>query len=192
MKRRYRLPVGWISLFNLHVMEMKSPNSYRYLLWLSKKALQLTILGFNAIKELVNKNNNTSALINSHTNNLMNTNRSNVSTLNKLISTSEKEDIIVSTMSNSTIVPVGKLVSIPWKVNFSSTTKSIPMLFETGEIELLKCLEIVNTIITVKSGLNHRLRIPVLDNSKHNIILQKNTNIDRIHQISSVAPWQVQ
>ena len=76
-------------------------------------------------------------------------------------------------MHNITIVSTGKLVSVPCKVNLSSTTKSIPMLFETEEIELPAGLETVNTIYTVKPGPNHYLRIPVLNNSKDDIALQK-------------------
>ena len=53
-----------------------------------EEALQKPILGFNAIKVLVNKSDNLSALITSLTNNLVNTNRSNISTLFNLINTS--------------------------------------------------------------------------------------------------------
>ena len=106
---------------------------------------------------MVNKSDNTSALINSVTKNLVNTNRSNAPTLVNLISTSsENEDILVTTMPNTTILPARKLVNVPCKVNFSSTTKSIPMLFETEEIELPEGLETANTIVTVKPGPNHR------------------------------------
>ena len=73
-----------------------------------EEALQQSIVGFNAIKILVNKSDNTSALVNSITNNLVNTNHSNVSTLVNLISTSSKnEDILVTTMPNTTVVPAG-------------------------------------------------------------------------------------
>ena len=155
--------------------------------------LQQPILGFHAIKLLVNKSNNTSALINSLTNDLVNNNCSNVSTpVNLIITSSENEDILVTTMPNTTIVPAGKLVNVPCKVNLSSTTKSISMLSETEEIELPQGLETVNSVVTIKPGPNHRLRITVLNNSRYDIVLQKNTNIGRIQQISSITPLQVQ
>ena len=112
--------------------------------------------------------------------------------VNLISTSSENEDILVTTMPNTTIVPVEKLVNVPRKVNLSSTTKSIPMLFKTEEIELPEGLETVNTIVAVKPGPNHRSRIPVLNNSKHDIILQKNTTIGRIQQIASITPLQVQ
>ena len=66
------------------------------------------------------------------------------------------------------------------------------MLFETAEIELLEGLETVNIKVTVKPGPNRWLRIPVLNNSKNDIILQKNTTIGRIQQVSIITPLQVQ
>ena len=112
--------------------------------------------------------------------------------VNLISTSSENEDILVTTMPNTTIVPVEKLVNVPRKVNLSSTTKSIPMLFRTEEIELPEGLETVNTIVAVKPGPNHWSRIPVLNNSKHDIILQKNTTIGRIQQIASITLLQVQ
>ena len=53
------------------------------------------------------------------------------------------------------------------------------MLFKIEEIELPGGLETDNTIVIVKPGPNHRLRIPVFNNSEHDIILQKNTTIGR-------------
>ena len=73
-------------------------------------------------------------------------------------------------MPNTTIVPAGKLVNIPCKVNFSSTTKNISTLFETEQTELSEGLETV----------------------KHGIILQKNTNAGRIYQILTITLLQAQ
>ena len=116
----------------------------------------------------------------------MNTNRSNVSKLVKLISTSsENEEILVTTTPNTTIVLAGKLANAPCKVSLSSTTNRIQMLFETEEIELPQGLETVSTLVAVKPGPTHWLWIPVLNNSKHGIILWKNKTMGRIEQISS-------
>ena len=126
----------------------------------------------------MNKSNATSTLINSLTNNLVNINRINAFTLISLISApSENEYILVTTIPNTAIAPAEKPVNVPFKVNLSSTTKCIPILFETEETELPESLETVNDIATVIPGPNHQLRIPVLN---YNIIFQKNTTIGRI------------
>ena len=97
-------------------------------------ALRQPILDFSAIKVLVNKSDNISALINSLTNNLVNINRSNVSELVNLNSLLPENEDVVLTMSNTTAIPAGNLVNVLCKVNLDSTTKSIPKLFETEEI----------------------------------------------------------
>ena len=43
------------------------------------------------------------------------------------------------------------------------------MLFERVEMEVPEGLETPDTIVSVKSGMNHRLKIPVISNSKHDI-----------------------
>ena len=144
-----------------------------------EEALQQPILGFNVINVLLNKSNNTNALINSLTKRLVNTSCSNVSTLVNLISeTSEDENIIVITMPNTANASTGKLVNVPCKLNLSSASKTIRMLFRTEEIEFLEGLETVNTIVTVTPGRNDWVKTRVLDNSKH-VILQKNTTVGR-------------
>ena len=65
------------------------------------------------------------------------------------------------------------------------------MLFETGEIELPEGLETEDTIVSVKSGMNYCLKIPVISNSKHDIFLPKNTIRGRLQQISHITPLQV-
>ena len=105
IKHRYRLPVGSALSLNLQVLGMKCHNSYIYFFLVIEEALKQTILGFSAIKIIVNKSQNTSVIINSLTNNLVNTNRSNVSILVNLISASlENDDILVKAMPNTTIM----------------------------------------------------------------------------------------
>ena len=62
------------------------------------------------------------------------------------------------------------------------------MLSETEEIELPDGLETADTIASVKSRMNHRLKIPVINNSKHDTFLPKNTIIGRLQQISPITP----
>lgn len=67
----------------------------------------------------------------------------------------------------------------------------IPLLFETEEIELPEGLETADTIVSVKSDINHRLKIPVINNSKHDIFIPKNTIVGSLQQILYISPLQV-
>ena len=94
-------------------------------------------------------------------------------------------------MPSVKIIPAGKLVNIQCKLNLGDTTSKVPMLFETEEIELPERLETISTIVSVKSGPKHRLKVPLLNNSKHDITLQKNSVIGRLYQIFYSTPLQV-
>ena len=83
-------------------------------------------------------------------------------------------------MPNTTIIPAGKLINIQCKVNLGNINNRIPMLFETEEIELPEGLETADTTVSVKSGMNYGLKIPAINNSKHDIFLPKNAIIGRL------------
>ena len=65
------------------------------------------------------------------------------------------------------------------------------MILEAREIELPEVLETAVTIVSVRSGMNHCLRISFISNWKHDIFLPKNTIISRLQQISHITPLQV-
>ena len=153
-----------------------------------KEPLGNPILGFNAIKVLVNNTSNENALINSLQSNVKNIKSNNIKALVNLISQSTGHE---STQDCSTIVPAGKLINIQCKVNLDNINNKMPMHFETEEIELPEGLGTADTIVFVKSGMNHCLKVPVINNSKHDIFLPKNTIIGRLQQISHITPLQV-
>ena len=94
-------------------------------------------------------------------------------------------------MPRTTIVPAGELINIQCKVNLGNINNRIPMLFKTKEIELPEGLETADTIVSVKSGIKHRLEIGVINSSKRDIFLSKNTMIGRLQQISQIMPLLV-
>ena len=157
-----------------------------------KEPLDNPILGFNAIKVLVNNTSNVNALINSLPNNVGNIKSNNIKTLVNFISQStDHDEFLARSMPSTTIVPAGKFINIQCKVNLSNTNNRIPMLLETEEIELPEGLETADTIVSVKAGMNHRLKIPVINNLKHDIFLPKNTIIGRLQQILHITLLQV-
>lgn len=88
-------------------------------------------------------------------------------------------------MPSATTIPASKLVNIQCKVNLGNTTMKVPMLSETEELDLPEGLETFSTIVSVKSGPNHRLKVPFLNNSKHDNAQQKNSVIGILHHTSS-------
>ena len=62
---------------------------------------------------------------------------------------------------------------------------------QTKEIELPEGLKIVNTIVSVWEGSNNRLKIPKINNSKHDIKLQKNSELGILQQIAYITQLEV-
>ena len=88
-------------------------------------------------------------------------------------------------MPSATTIPASKLVNIQCKVNLGNTTMKVPMLSETEELDLPEGLETFSTIVSVKSGPNHRLKVPFLNNSMHDNTQQKISVIGILHDTSS-------
>ena len=146
-----------------------------------EEPLDNPILRFNAIKVLVNNTSNENVLINSLQSNVKNIKSNNIKALVNLTSQSTGHDkFLAHSMPSTIIVPAGKLINIQCKVNLGNINNRIPMLFETKEIELPEGLETADNIVSVKSGMNHRLKVPVINNSKHGIFLPKNTIISTL------------
>ena len=117
------------------------------------------------MKVLVNNTGNENALISSLQSNLKNIKSNNIKSLVNLISQSTGHDkFLVHRMPSTIIVPAGKLINIQCKVNLGNINNRIPMLFETEEIELPEGLETADTIVSIKSGMNNRLKISVINN----------------------------
>ena len=122
------------------------------------ESLDNPILGFNAVKVLVNNTSNeNSLLINSIQSNVKNIKSNDIKALVNLISqSSDHDDFLVHSMP-STIVRTGKLINIQCKVNLVNSKNRIRMFFEKEEIELPEGLETADTIVPAESYMNHRL-----------------------------------
>ena len=83
---------------------------------------------------------------------------------------------------STTIVPAGELINIQCKVNTNA--------FRSRRNGTTEGLETPYTIVSIKSRMNHRLIIPVINNSKHDIFLPINTIIGRLQQISHIKLLQ--
>ena len=137
---------------------------------------------------LVNNTSNENVLIDLLQNNVNKIKSNNIKALVNLISQStDHDEFLVQSMPSTTIVPAGKFMNIYCIVNLSNINNRIPIFFETEDIELPEGLETADTIVFVQSGMNHRLKIPVSNKSKHDIFLPKKTIIGRIQQILHIT-----
>ena len=67
-----------------------------------------------------------------------------------------------------------------------------PMMFQQLEAELPEDISAVDSVVTIKKGINNYFQVPVVNQSKHDIVFRKNTNVGIIEYVKSVIPLQVE
>ena len=63
--------------------------------------------------------------------------------------------------------------------------------FQKLEEELPEGISPVDTVVTIKKGINNYFQIPVVNQYKHHIVLRKNTNVGVFEYVKLVIPLQV-
>ena len=77
------------------------------------------------------------------------------------------------------------------KVSIGLLERKIPMMFQQLEAELPEGVEAVDSIVIVKKGINNYFQVPVVNQTKHEVVLRKNTKIGSVEYIKSVTPLQL-
>ena len=63
--------------------------------------------------------------------------------------------------------------------------------FQKLEEELPEGISPVDTVVTIKKGINNYFQVPVVNQYKHHIVLRKNTNVGVFEYVKLVIPLQV-
>ena len=67
----------------------------------------------------------------------------------------------------------------------------MPMMFQQLEVELPEGISAVESVVTIKKGINNYFQVPVVNQSKHDTVLCKNINVGVTEYVKSVIPLQV-
>ena len=76
------------------------------------------------------------------------------------------------------------------KADIGLLEKKTPM-FQQLETELPECIKEVDNEVSIKKGINIYFQIPVVNQTKHDIVLCKNTDIGNIECVKLAIPLQV-
>ena len=69
--------------------------------------------------------------------------------------------------------------------------RKTPMMFSQLEADLPEGISAVDSVVTIKKGINNYFQVPVVNQSKHDIEFCKDTNVRDIEYVKSVIPLQV-
>ena len=65
------------------------------------------------------------------------------------------------------------------------------MMFQQLEAELPEGIIAVDSVVTIKKGINNYFQAPIVNQSKNDIVFRKNTNVGAIEYVKSVIPLQL-
>ena len=65
------------------------------------------------------------------------------------------------------------------------------MTFQQLEVELPQGISAVDSVVTLKKGINNYFQAAIANQSKNDIVFRKNTNVGAIEYVKSVIPLQL-
>ena len=152
------------------------------------------ILGFNAIKHLSSSAPDKSILIELFKTSFKGKTMDQLQTFVHLIQSADDDtdgEEVVRVKGKDFILPPGRLVQVSCKTNVGRVNAERPMMFHQGEVELPEGLECVDSLVMLKKGTSNYFKILVMNTTKHDKTLRKNTIIGRLEYVNSVIPLDV-
>ena len=161
--------------------------------------LEMPILGYNAIEELVKMDSQDGespsgfGILGSLKAAFVNGGESQLEALINLIQTPDDDYLCcIRTPKRDTVIPHGQAVKVLCRANTGPVLTKVPVLFEPDELSQWPTgLEIYETLKSVKKGSVSRVDIEVHNTSDHDITLPCRTLLGRLQLIKSVTPMEV-
>ena len=179
---------GWVDMI-VTIGEQSNCGSVHVPFLVTTEKLQQLILGFNAIKVIIDPQKNTEALVKMFSMLFKSSNTDNVKQFAHLIQEpSDDKQALVRVRGKNLIIPAGRIVQVPCKADLGFVKVKRAMLFQRGENDLPEGLQYAETVVMLKSSTNNYFKIPVVSDSSKNVILHKNTQIGYLESIKSIVP----
>jgi len=186
---------GWVIL-TVGIGEGEYHNQINVPFLISTEDVSHPILGFNAIKLLTQDQQDGDALLKmfqSAFDNKETPTPTIKSFVNIITSTSDTENDIlpVKIKGKDVVIPAGRIQQIQCKSSLRYIGKNVPMMFQQGEVCMPDGVTCYDNIVMLKAGQQNYFNIPVANNSKHDIGLQKNLVIGNLEYVNSIVPLEV-
>ena len=153
-----------------------------------------TILGFNAIKYLLQNKTDIETMVSILQAAFDNVDKSKMKSLVELIQQSESNcsrtpDVKVK--GRNITIPAGKIMHVNCNSNVELLKKERAMIFQSKCVELPDGIQCADSVIMLKPGIKNYFKVPVINDSNHNITIMKNTVIDNLEYVTSIVPFEV-
>ena len=153
-----------------------------------------TILGFNAIKYLLQNKTDIETMVSILQAAFDNVDKSKMKSLVELIQQSESNcsrtpDVKVK--GRNITIPAGKIMHVNCNSNVELLKKERAMIFQSKCVELPDGIQCADSVIMLKPGIKNYFKVPVINDSNHNITIMKNTVTDNLEYVTSIVPFEV-
>ena len=181
---------GWVELkFKL----LSSSNELTVPFLVTEEVLDVPLIGFNVIEEIIKSRDSDNDLNRSVTSSFTGLNSHDASTfVNFIQNASQKELCWVKTMKRDVIIPKRQTIKVACRVNTGPVDRSAPVLFEPDETNPWPTgLDVAETLLTVRKGKSSHVDIDIINNTNHDITLRGRTVLGRLQLVQSVTPVEV-
>ena len=182
---------GWVDMI-VTIRKENNCGSEHVPFLVTTEKLQQPILGFNAIKVIMDAQKNTQALVKMFS---MLFKSSNTDKLKQFVHLIQEpfndKQALVKVRGKNVIIPAGRTVQVTCKEDVGFMKVKRAMLFQPGEINV-PGLQYAETVVMLKSSTNNRFKIPVVNDYSKDVILHKNTQLGYLEPNKSIVPLQVE
>ena len=175
--------VGKKDNFSIHVPFLVTPAK-----------IDQTLIGFNVIYELIraNSSENTRELLDAMLSSFNSVDDTQLKTFINFVQECGQNDLCtVKTIQKNFVIPAGKSLKIPCRVDTGPISKRLPVLFERFEEENLPYgLSVHQTLLSI-SPQSSRIHLQIFNSSNHDIFLPNRTELGRLELVRTVTPLEV-
>ena len=152
-----------------------------------------TILGFNAVKHLVQNRDDTESIVSLFKTVFDEVGRDKMETSVELIQQRRVQDkeTEVKVKGKDVIIPSGKIVQINCKTNVGLLEKQRAMIFQQKDVELPEGIHCADSVVLLKPGIKNYFRVSVINDVNHDITKRKNLTIEHLEYVLSIVPLEV-
>ena len=155
----------------------------------TKEIIDLPLVGFNVIEEFIKTDMFESDLkrVFSHVPS------DNISVLTDLVKrNNEAEFCCLKTGKKDQLIKKGQSFQVSCRLNHGPVEMATPVLFEPDElVNLPSGISVNDTLFTLKPGKSSKVKIEVVNNSKHDIVLPRHSVLGRVELVQSVTEIDV-
>ena len=150
--------------------------------------LNNTILGFNAVKHLVQNRDDTESIASLFKTVFDEVGRDKMETKERRV---QDKETGVKVKGKDVIIPSGKIVQINCKTNVGLLEKQRAMIFQQKDVELPEGIRCADSVVLLKLGIKNYFRVSVINDINHDITKRKNLTIEHLEYVSSIVPLEV-